>query len=215
MSSYTTTYDNLVLELQTYVEDDSPEYVASQNDIINRAEDRVVRDLNLELFKTEEPITITAANPIVTKPAGLLKLYRLRFTDTGDMTLPRSVDYCLMYDRTSQRPLYHAEEDETDIRLSPTPDQAYPTEIRFLRRPPPLGLSQQTNWLTDHVGDLLLLASLIESELYLIDSQRVQEDFLPEYERKLQVAIFELRGLSSSEYTPQRNAPQATGRPGE
>lgn len=50
MAQFTTTYAGLVSLLQTYVEDTSTEYASAVQGCINRAEERILRDLDLAIW---------------------------------------------------------------------------------------------------------------------------------------------------------------------
>jgi len=198
MASFATTYDALVADLQEHTEDDSPEYVADLPDIVNRAEDATVRALNLDIFNATSTTAVTSASTALAVPTGALDIEWLQFTASGNFAEPRKLAYCKAYGGSGE-PQFYAQDGEATLYLAPTPDSAYAVDIRYLARPPKLTSSNQTNWLTDNVADLLLEAALVESERFLIDPTQVavhQETFTT----KAAMAAQEFSGLRRSEF---------------
>ena len=66
-------------------------------------------------------------------------------------------------------------EEETRLRFAPVPDAVYALTAKFQNRPTPLSSSTTTNWFTDKCADLLLNATLVEAERFLIAPERVEE----------------------------------------
>lgn len=201
MTSYTTTYSDLVSNLQDYVEDDATEYVAELPRIINRAEDRCIRDLNLSVFNVTDTDTTTDTVSTLTRPTDAIKLLYIRLTASNAFLERRSEDWCAMYDTGDAIPEYFWEDDGANITLSPTPDAAYAVEIRSLKRPTALASGNQTNWLTDHFGDGLLQACLIESQEFLKAPEYIATH-KQAYMERIQTARIEYEGLEQTAYKP-------------
>jgi hypothetical protein len=172
-ASWTTTYSGLVTLLQTYVEDTSTEFTNNVQGIINRAEERVIRDVDLGLFDETQTSTTNSGQAYVSRPSsndpGSIKWIRIN----GALLKRRSYEYLVTYGG-SGAPIYYHETDDY-IYVAPTPDQTYSVEIRYLSRPTALSVSSPTNWLTSNAATALLNASLIEAEQFLIAPERVAE----------------------------------------
>ena len=99
----------------------------------------------------------------------------------------RSYDYVKAYGGSGQ-PLYFYEDTDL-IYWAPVPDSGYSANIRQMYRPSPLSASNTTNWLSTYAADLLLWASLVECEAFLIAPERVAE-----FEGKYAAALGPFRG---------------------
>jgi hypothetical protein len=171
------TYTSLVAALQTYAEDDDPDFVAAIPDMIGKAELRVLRDLDLELFEQWLQVTVSASNRNVTKPADVIEVNELFIRDPATLKWidcpRRSFEYCIMYAPTESVtavPAFYSEFDEDDIYVVPTPDQSYSggnARIRATIRPTGLASGNQNTWLGDNMGDILFAAAMIEVYDYL------------------------------------------------
>lgn len=173
MAQFTTTYAGLVSLLQTYVEDTSTEYASAVQGCINRAEERILRDLDLAIWNITTSTTTTTSQNYTSKGFTESPANSVFFTAAGEHALRRSRDYVQAYGG-SGRPLYFYETD-TRIYWAPTPDASYTVKITYLDRPNPLSGSNTTNWIAENAADSLLWAALIESEKFLIAPERVQE----------------------------------------
>lgn len=173
MGQYTQTYNGLVSELQTYVVDTSSEFTANVQKIINRAEERVLRDLDLSIWNTTISTTTTTSQDYTGKGFTESPVNSIYFTAAGVHADRRSRDYVQSYGG-SGRPLYFYETD-TRVYWAPTPDASYAVKLTYLDRPTPLSSSQSTNWLVENAADALLWAALIEAEHFLIAPERIAE----------------------------------------
>lgn len=164
-------YSTLVTDLQANLEDDSAEFVAEIPNIINRAELRCVRDLDLNVFNTRTEANLTGSSATQTKPTDSLIVDSIFLVASRTHLLRRSVDFISAFDNGVEgTPKYFGENDadDTDVRLSPTPSSALAVVWWTYARPDRLVLtSNETNWLTDKVGDLLYRACVVESCVFL------------------------------------------------
>jgi hypothetical protein len=173
MAQYTATYDGLVSKMSSYTEDNSSEFTAEVNGMINRAEERIIRDLDLSLFNVTLSTATSAGVSTYSKGWTDSPVISIHFTDEGVFAQRRTRAFIQGHGGTGV-PLYFHENQST-IYWAPTPDDAYAYTLTYVQRPTRLSSSTQTNWLTQNVGDLLLWASLIEAEAFLIAPERVQE----------------------------------------
>ena len=204
--AYSTTYATLTAELSTFVEDDTPEFVAALPNIIQRGLDMVQRLLDLDMFRETVTHHVPFNNRIMVRRDGL-KVRSLFLTKTGDHIQQRSFDFCRAYLGKGQ-PLYWCERTSGDIYLAPTPDQNYTCEIEMLMKPTALSDASPTNWITENCSDLLLLACLIESEQFLAGPERVAE-FTQVLQVKASQYAETFRGQGRTAYTPIRASAQA------
>jgi hypothetical protein len=202
MAQWTTNYSDLLELIGTYIEDTSTEFVAAAPGVINRAEDRLLRDLDLSIWNVNVTTTTATGSATLTKSVDLVQsIYdatNSRFLDR------RTYDFVAMYGGSGP-PLYYSEAD-TAITLAPTPDNVYSIRVRHLDRPQALSASNTTNWFTDNAADALLAASLVESERFLIAPERVTE-FEQDYAAKIGPLRAFWRDVRAEPFEPLAPAP--------
>lgn len=173
MAQWSTTYNGLLSLLSEYVEDNSSEYTSNVQGIVNRAEERALTDLDLAIWNTSQSQNTSNGVSEFTKAFSGAPVRKIQFTATKLHPERRTLAFVDSYGG-SGRPVYFYE-DATKVYWAPTPDNSYAYKITYYNRPTPLSQSNQTNWLTENVANLLLWASLVESEKFLIAPERVQE----------------------------------------
>lgn len=208
------TYTTLKAALLAFVEEPSTDAYATDIDkIIPLAEDRLLRELDLEIFDLGYTGHFTASNAYLTKPTGLITLRTIHYTDaSGNVQLlePRSWAVCKDYwpkeSTTTSAPKYFAEYSDTAWFIAGTPASALTATIRCIIRPLGMASGNPTTWLGSNVGDLLLYACLVGSEQYLKADERIGI-WKTEYSERLQAARFELKPETRMDYMPVDPAP--------
>jgi len=203
---YTTTYDDLVEEVQVIVESTNDEYVEQLPRIIARAHDQVQRDLDLAMWHAIVPIA-NATSRILTRDLSWLKVLSIYIPSTGKFVEKRSLDYVRACGGVTGVPKYWADQSETEILIVPAPTVAAPVsfEVDTLKRLASIDEDNQESWITKNAADLLLLQTLIGSEVFLVGGERVTE-FAALYKLIVTSAVDELRGTGRNEYEPTREA---------
>lgn len=205
MAQYTTTYPALIALLGTFTVDDSSEYTSNVQGIVNRAEERVLRDLDVSLFNISVQTTTTAATRTITKSNMESPIRNIYAVGQNYHLLRRTRAYVESYGG-SGTPLYFYD-DQSLIYFAPIPDDAYSIRINQMQRPLPLTPSNTANWISTYVGDLLLWAALIESEVFLIAPERVQE-YQQNYAAALGPIRANWRDLAQNTYDVEKPTPQ-------
>jgi hypothetical protein len=202
------TYTTLKAALISFTEDQGTEFAAAVDSIIPLAEDKVLKDLNLELFDDTATSTFGVASPWLTKPTGMIALRSLYYTTAGgDFTIirPRSWEFCKDYwpneSTTTATPKYCAEYSDTEWFVAGTPASALVVTARYIKRPPGLSGSIATTWLSTSVGDLLFYACLAVSEQFLKADERVAL-WKQEYIERVRAAMRELKPEVRTNYMP-------------
>lgn len=171
------TYTSLTAIIQSYAQDNDPDFVSDIPDMIAKAETRCLRDLDLEIFEQWLEVTVSGSDRTVAKPADVVEVNDLFIRNPSSqkwVEVPRrSFEYCVTYAPTESTlgvPAYFADYDEDMLYVVPTPDQSYASgnaRIRAIIRPTGLSASNENTWLGDHMGDLLYQACMIEVWEYL------------------------------------------------
>jgi hypothetical protein len=206
MSQWTTTYSGLVSLLESFVEDTSDEFVSALPGIINRAEERCLRDLDLSIFDDTLSTSTTNGVATISKPAAIHVVRSVYNETSSAFLMRRSYDFLVTYGG-SGAPIYYYEYDD-GIRFAPTPDSSYTLQIRHMARPSALSASNTTNWLSLYAADLLLNAALVESERFLLAPERAVE-FEQTYAGHLRSLRAIHREGMAQDYEPLGVTPQA------
>jgi len=180
------TFDSLKQDVQRYLERGNSlatdPYVYEQiPSLINNAERRCATELKIEGFINVVNTTLVAGQSVYAKPDRWKRTVSIQIGagagyNTSTPVFPRAYEYLRVFwpDATQMgQPVFYAEYDYNHWLISPTPDDAYPTEIIFYQQPPLLDEGNQTNWLTDYAPRLLLYATLLETEPFLKNDERI------------------------------------------
>lgn len=177
----TMTYNTLVLQIQSYLNNLNAEVLAQIPNFIAQAEQRICREsknIGLEQYVTS---AFLPGNNVIPKPGRWRRTITLNYGsgpgfNTRNQMYLRTYEYCRSYwsNPTQQAaPLYYSDYAYTHILIAPTPDLAYPFELAYLELPEPLSLLVQTNFLTNYAPDVLLYACLLEAIPYLKNDERI------------------------------------------
>lgn len=207
------TYATLETALQEWPENDNDRYVENIPNLIGLGELRLVRDLDLEIFDTEDDtILLTIGSRLVDKPDNCLVVRDVGLVDPVLGYIPlkqRSLQFCKQYaplPATQATPQYYHENSPTQILVVDTPDAALVVHFHMMARPADLldpSTPNDTSWLSTRVPDALFAACLMEAEHYTQADDRYN-DFKTKYDEELlPAARYELRQLRrSGDYSP-------------
>lgn len=203
------TYTELSTNILNYTEDDSDEFSTELPNIIKNAQDRVTRDLDLEIFKQTYTDTFTVNSHYVSKPSDILTISSFFYVDGSNNNIflqPRGYDFCVMWgglNVSGTLKYYNEGYSDSQIFVVKRPSQAFTYHIRGLKRPDYMTPSKASNWLGNHAGDLLLFAALVESERFLMSTQEGKpQEWETEYQKRLITARPELAQIARIEYSP-------------
>lgn len=179
-------YTELVAAIQENCEYEEAEFVAAIPSFVKRAEERILRDVDLPAFHQTDTTNTTLGSRFLSTPTGYL--YPHYLSVNGRMLLQKQVDWiaeCYPPGTASAAPIYYAQWDENSLVLGPTPAAAYATELRYTRLPESI-VTANTTWLGDNAHRALLYASLVEAGIYMRQDDTVLLAFEKSYESALQ-----------------------------
>jgi len=205
-----TTYSELTQQILDYTETSSDVLTSTiTNDFIEHAENRIFRDVDIDVFKSHQSANLTASNPFLSLPGGgrpeptslgtvrTMQIFAPSGTPTRNFLEQRDVSYMNEYwpDRTSTaEPRYWAWWDHNTIYVAPTPDLAYNVELGITRLPTRLSSSNSTSWLGDNAPALLLYGCLAEAFKFLKGPAQMLQIYEQSYQRALQELVIEQQG---------------------
>ena len=204
------TYSELTQQILDYTEV-STDVLSSTvtNDFIEHAENRIFRDVDIDVFKSHQTANLTASNPFLSLPGGsrpeptslgtvrTMQIFASSGTPTRSFLEQRDVSYMNEYwpDRTATaEPRYWAWWDHNTIYVAPTPDLAYNVELGITRLPTRLSSSNSTSWLGDNAPALLLYGCLAEAFKFLKGPAQMLQIYEQSYQRALQELVIEQQG---------------------
>jgi len=196
-----TTYAELVDQIRAYTETDADVLTTTiVNDFIANAENRIFREVDLDIFRSYQIASLTANNPFVTLPgAGISDTALIRSVQIYGQSLGNSrkkleqkdVTFMNEYwpDRTSTAsPVYYANWKQGTLYLAPTPDVAYNIEVALNKLPTGLSSTNTATWVSTNAPRTLLYACLCEAFKFL----KGPYDLLGQYEQSYANALQDL-----------------------
>ena len=165
-------YTYLVDDIVQATENDSSEFLTYIPKIVNRAEERLTRDLDDYGLVTYTSVAVSSGVNQVTLPTGarVIKNFNVVSSGTRINLLQRTDEYIRDYWPVSAStgvPEYYARRNNTSILLAPTPVSTIDGEFAFVSRPTTLASATPNNYFSDFCYDALFNASMIEAMVFM------------------------------------------------
>jgi hypothetical protein len=144
-------------------------------DFIRLAETRLRRDLRIRQMLTSTTLTCTSGTATVNIPSNFLQVSD--FVVAGNPVQPLSYESPALFSRNSRtmdagKPKTYTVLSST-FQLAPIPDSGYSLTLIYSAAPDFLSTSNTSNTFLTVCPDLLLYASLLEAEPYLMNDARI------------------------------------------
>ena len=194
------TYDELVTNIRNYTEVDANVFSNSViNTFITMAENRILRDIDLDVFKLEDTGNLTAGNRFLGAPQGILTHRYLMvvvgddriFLDFRDQSFMR--EYWPDYTEEGV-PKYYSVWDQNTFSVAPTPDENYQVQMGYIYRPSQLSPATPTTWISTNAPEALLYACLIQAYSYTKGPPEMLNYFNQSYQQAIQGLGMEQQG---------------------
>ena len=200
------TYAQLKQAITDYTENNETSFVNNLPLFIRQAEERILKQVQLSLFRKNVTASATPDNLYLAAPSDFLAPYSLSYrvgaTGSKEFVEFKDVSFVQEYapsSATSGEPRYYAQFDVDNFILVPAPDQAYVMELHYLYRPQSLtALAEDgTTWLSTNAPMAMLYGSLIEAYIYM----KGEPDVMAQYEKRLQESIVGIKLLGEAKET--------------
>jgi len=194
------TYDELVTNIRNYTEVNSNVFTASViNTFITMAENRILRDIDLDYFKKESSGTLTSGVKFLGAPSDILTHRYLMVTVSGDQIFLDFRDTSFMKEywpdgSDTGVPKYYSVWDQDTFYLAPTPNNNYAVEIGYIHRPAQLSSGNPTTWISNNAPEALLYACLIQAYSYTKGPPDMLGYFNQSYQQAIQGLGIEQQG---------------------
>tara|TARA_R110000787_G_scaffold277536_1_gene386941 strand:+ start:181 stop:843 length:663 start_codon:yes stop_codon:yes gene_type:complete len=193
------TYSGLKTAVQNYLDNTETTFVNTLDTFIQTAEERIVKAVELPVFRKNVSGTLTQNNTYLATPDDFLSPYSLALIDGNSnysYLLLKHVSWIRDYTpaaTTTGEPLYYAQFDNDSFIVAPTPSSDFSVELHYNYRPNSLttvGDDNQT-WLSDNAPNAMLYGSLVEGAVFM----KSDPNTIGLYEQKFQEALAMLKLL--------------------
>jgi hypothetical protein len=194
------TYDELLTNIRNYTEVDANVFTnAVCNTFILMAENRILRDIDLDVFKLEVTGTMTSGNKFLSAPSDILThRYVMMTKDSEQIFLEfRDTSYMKEYwpnGATTGTPRFYSVWDQNTFYIAPTPDQSYTVELGYIRKPEQLSATNTETWVSINAPEALLYACLIQAYSYTKGPGELMGYFENSYKQAIQGLGVEQQG---------------------
>tara|TARA_R110000851_G_scaffold89613_1_gene195492 strand:+ start:21 stop:671 length:651 start_codon:yes stop_codon:yes gene_type:complete len=198
------TNTTLTTAIQDYLDSSESSLVTNIPNFIQATEEKILKSVQLDLFRKNVTGNATASNTYLTMPTDFLSPFSLALIDSsGDYNylLLKHVSFIRDYTpsaTTSGTSKYYAEFDETTFILAPAPSTNFEFELHYFYRPTSLTATSgtDTTWLSTNAINAMLYGCLSEACMYLKNYEAI-----PLYEQKLQESLVLLKNLGEAKST--------------
>jgi hypothetical protein len=165
--AYVMTYDNLVLDVQRYMERNDEGFVAQIPSLIGLAESAIAAELKSLLQLNVVETTLLENQTVLVKPARWRKTVSVKAN--GKPILLRSQDYIAQYQSESDAgiPKYYADYDYNNWTFAPAPAADTAVELIYYSLIQPLDTTNQENLFTRECPQAMLFGTLLQAQGYL------------------------------------------------
>lgn len=194
------TYDELITNIRNYTEVDANVFTnAVCNTFILMAENRILRDIDLDVFKLELTGVMTSGNKFLSAPSDILSHRYIMMTKDNEQIFLEFRDTSYMKEywpngATTGTPRFYSVWDQNTFYLAPTPDQNYVVELGYIRKPEQLSATNTETWVSVNAPEALLYACLIQAYSYTKGPGDILSYFENSYKQAIQGLGVEQQG---------------------
>ena len=200
------TFDSLKQAIQDYTENTETTFVNNLPIFIRTAEERILKNVQLNLFMRNQQGTMTSGNKFLGAPSDFLAPFSLTLTSNSEKEFLEFKDLSYIEsfhpdDTVTGKPRYYAQFDVGNFILAPTPNADYAVEVQYLFRPASLtsGAGTGTTWLSENAELTLLYGTLVEAYTFM----KGEPDIMANYDKRFQEAVMGLKMLGEAKETTQ------------
>ena len=195
------TYTTLKTAIQDYVQSTETTFVSQLPRFILNAEERILKECQLDVFRKSVQGSATSSNKFLAKPTDFLAQNSLSVVNSSSNEFLLYKQVTMLQDYTPNPattgvPKYYADWDDTSFILAPTPDSNYTMELHYFYRPTSITTSADgTSWLGTNAELCLLYASLVEAYTFM----KGEPDLLQLYNSRFLESLQWLKNLGEGE----------------
>jgi hypothetical protein len=198
------TYAQLKQALTDYTNNTETSFVANLPLFIRIAEERILKTVQLSLFRRNATANAVSGSPYLACPSDFLAPMSLSYTANGEKNFVefKDVTFVQTYNPDpsyTAPPRYYSQFDVDNFLLAPTPNSSYTMELHYLYRPASLtaGPENGTTWLSINAELTLLYAALVEAYIYM----KGDPDLMASYDKRFSESLVGLKMLGEAKET--------------
>ena len=198
--------------IQNYVENEETTFVATLNDFIINAEDRLFELIQLDYFRKNVTGNLTTGNTYLTAPSDFLMSFSLAIIDSSNdyhyldkkhTSFMREYSNDAVDSSERGRPLYYGDFDKelstassngSTLIVSPVPDSDYSVELHYLYKPNSLTTDTTGTWISTNARNALLYGSLVEAYTFM----KGDADLMQQYEQRFNLEVLRLKNQAEA-----------------
>jgi hypothetical protein len=189
------TYNELKQAIQDFATNTEPSFVSHIDQFIVMTEHRIIMEASLPVEQSSTTLTLVPGTNTIdtTSISGYISVDSMAVTVGGaysylDNKEEEYMRTAFPNPSTQGKPRLYNVYDNKTLKLAPTPDQAYPLELRYSSYPPSLTATLTTTWLSTNFEFALLYGSMRDAAIYL----KEEPDVVAMYENKYTEALNEV-----------------------
>ena len=198
--------------IQNYTQNTETTFVATLDDFIKNAEERIFELVQFDFFRKNVTGTLTSGNTYLTTPTDYQTSFSLAVIDGNgdyhylDKKHPSFMrEYSVDPTDSTLRglPKYYGDFDKelstasnngSTIIVAPVPDSNYNVELHYLYKPNSLVTDTTGTWVSSNARNALLYGSLVEAYIFM----KGENDLLQQYEQRFASEINRLKNLAEA-----------------
>lgn len=199
------TYAQLKQAVKDYTENEEPSFVANIPLFIRLSEERILKNVQLSLFRKNATALTGASVQYIKVPSDFLAPFSLSLTGAdGDKFFVDFKDPSFVQTYTPDpvvtgEPKYYCQFDVDNFLMAPTPDQAYTAELHYFYRPRSITADGEdtVTWLSENAEMALLYGALLEAYIYM----KGEPDVMSYYEKRFVESLSGIKMLGEAKET--------------
>jgi hypothetical protein len=197
------TFTTLKTAIQDYTQNTETTFTNNLTRFILNAEERILKEVELDDFRKNVTGTVTQSVKFLTKPTDFLAPFSLSVISNSknEFLLYKHSTFLQDYTpdpTTTGVPKYYGDWDENSFIVAPTPDGNYTAELHYFYRPQSITASDDgTSWLGTNAELGLLYASLMEAYTFM----KGETELLQLYNQRYMEALQTLKNLGEGKNT--------------
>ena len=199
------TFATLKTAIQDYTDNTESTFVSQLTRFILNAEERILKECQLDVFRKNSQGSTTASTKFLSKPSDFLAPFSLSVVNdsSNEFLLYKHVTFLQDFTpnpATTGVPEYYGDWNDETFLLAPTPNDAFTMELHYFFRPDSITATEDgTTWLGDNAELALLYGSLVEAYTFM----KGEPDLLTFYNNRYFESLQGLKRLGEGQQTSE------------
>lgn len=184
------TFTTLKSSIQDYLETTESTFVSELPNIITRAEERILKAVQLPNFRKNVTGQSLSGNEYLSTPSDFLAPYSIALDNSGyEFLINKDVNFireAYPVSTVTGVPKYYALFNDATFILAPTPNANFTFELHYFYKPESITVTGDgTSWLGTNAENALLYGCLVEAYIFL----KGDADLMAQYQVKYQESL--------------------------